>query len=55
MILSYWARRYGNLDTSNSKIRPLQQILEMDGKKSEEEEDQEQQQDPIIIEEDVSI
>ena len=56
MILSYRARRYGNLDTLNSKIRPLQQILEIDGKKSEEEqeeqEEEEQQEDTIILEED---
>ena len=56
MILSYWALRYGNLDTLNSKIRPLQQILEIDGKKSEEEQEEEEeeqeQEDPIIIEED---
>ena len=52
MILSYWARRYGNLDTLNSKIRPLQQILEIDGGKSEEEQ-QQQEEDPIIIEEDL--
>ena len=54
MILSYRARRYGNLDTLNSKIRPLQQILEIDGKKCEEEEEQEeeqeeQQEDPICV------
>ena len=52
MILSYRARRYGNLDTLNSKIRPLQQILEIDGGKSEEEQ-QQQEEDPIIIEEDL--
>ena len=55
MILSYRARRYGNLDKLNSKIRPLQQILEIDWGKSEEEQQEEQQQqeeDPIIIEED---
>ena len=60
MILSYRACRYGNLDTLNSKIRPLQQILETDRKKSkeeqeeEEQEEQEEQEDPIIIEEDMS-
>ena len=54
MFLSYRVRRYGNLDTLNSKIRPLQQILEIDGKKSEEEE-QEEQEDPIIIEEDIFV
>ena len=47
MILSYRARQYGNLDTLNSKIRPLKQILEIDGEKSEEQ--QEEQEDPIII------
>ena len=61
MFLSYRAGRYGNLDTLNSKIRPLQQILEIDGKKSEEEEEEEEQEqeeeeeDPIIIEEDEKI
>ena len=45
MFLSYWASRYGNLDTLNSKIRPLQQILEIYGEKSEEQhQEQEQQQ-----------
>ena len=33
MILSYQACQYGNLDTLNSKICPLQQILEIDRKK----------------------
>ena len=51
MILSYRARQYGNLDTLNSKIRPLQHILEIDGEKSEEQE-QEEEEDPINIEED---
>ena len=37
IILSYRAGRYGRLDTLNSKIRPLFQILEIAGKKSEEE------------------
>ena len=57
------ACQYGKLDTLNSKIRPLQQILEIDGKKSEEEQEEEEeeqeeeqeeqeQEDPIIIEED---
>ena len=53
MILSYWAGQYGNLDTLNSKIRPLQQILEIDGEKSEEEQEEEEQEDPIIIKEDL--
>ena len=30
MILSYWAGRYGHLDTLNSKIHPLFQILDTD-------------------------
>jgi len=30
MILSYRAGRYGRLDTLNSKIRPLFQILDTD-------------------------
>ena len=61
MILSYRAHRYGNLDTLNSKIRPLQQILEIDGKKSEEEEEEQEQEqeqeeeDPVIIEEDRTL
>ena len=59
MLLSYRPGRYGNLDTLNSKIRPLQQILEIDGKKSEEQEQEEQEeqeeQDPIIIEEDKKV
>ena len=40
MILSYRAGRYGRLDTLNSKIRPLFQILETAGKKSEEEQEE---------------
>ena len=52
MFLSYRVRRYGNLDTLNSKIRPLQQILEIDWEKSEEEEQEQQEQDPSIIEKD---
>ena len=49
MILSYRAGRYGHLDTLNSKIRPLFQILETAGKKSEQEE-QEQQEESTSIE-----
>ena len=30
MFLSYWAGRYGRLDTLNSKIHPLFQILDTD-------------------------
>ena len=52
MILSYRAHQYSNLDTLNSKICPLYQILEIDEKKREEEE-QEKEEDPIIIEEDI--
>ena len=52
LVLSYWACRYSNLNTLNSKIRPLKQILEIDGEKSEEEQE-EKQEDPIIIEEDM--
>ena len=44
MILSYRARQYGNLDTLNSKIHPLYQILEIDGGKSEDELEQEQEE-----------
>ena len=43
MILSYRAGRYGRLDTLNSKIRPLFQILETAGKKSKEEEEEEEE------------
>ena len=44
MILSYQVGRYGRLDTLNSKIRPLFQILETAGKKSEQEEQQQEEQ-----------
>ena len=45
MILSYRARRYGNLDTLNSKIRPLYQIFEIDVKKSEEQEEEQEEEE----------
>ena len=45
MILSYRAGRDSHLDTLNSKIRLLFQILETAGKKSEEEQEQQQEQE----------
>ena len=50
IISSYRAGRYGRLDTLNSKIRPLFQILETAGKKSEEQEEEQQEEESITIE-----
>ena len=63
MILSYWACRYGNLDTLNSKIHPLFQILDtdpgwcnnsrgMEEEENEEDEDEEEEEDDDEEEED---